>query len=86
MKYTLWPFRKRPKNLSAAEQERLKRLLSHSPTLRRAYTLREELELIRIFDTARSKADRLRWLGFWHQRVARSGLTCFDAFLKLLER
>lgn len=84
LKHTLWPFRKRPEDLSAAEQERLKRLLGHSPALRRAYTLREELT--RIFETARSKADGLRRLGFWRQRVVRSGLTCFDAFLKLFER
>lgn len=84
LKHTLWPFRKRPADLSETEQERLERLLGHSPALRRAYTLREELT--RIFDTARSKADGLRRLGFWRQRVARSGLTCFEAFLKLFDR
>lgn len=84
LKHTRWPFRKRPADVSEAEQVRLKRLLGHSPALRRAYTLREELT--RIFDTARSKADGLRRIGFWRQRVARSGLTCFDAFLKLFDR
>ncbi|NTU78487.1 MAG: ISL3 family transposase [Chloroflexales bacterium] len=84
LKHTLWPFRKRPEDLSELEEERLERLLGHSPALRRAYRLREELT--RIFDTARSKADGLRRLAFWRQRVARSGLTCFDAFLKLFDR
>lgn len=38
------------------------------------------------FDTARSKADGLRRIAFWRQRVTKSGLTCFDAFLALLDR
>ena len=41
--------------------------------------------MTRIFDTARSKADGLRRLRFWRQRVERSGLQCFAAFLKLLD-
>jgi hypothetical protein len=47
-------------------QERLETLLAHSPALRQAYTLREELTT--IFDTARSKADGLRRIRFWRQR------------------
>jgi transposase len=83
LKRTLWPFRKRSADLDTPEQEQLARLLAHSPALQQAYTLREELTT--IFDTARSKADGLRRIQFWCQRVARSGLTCFDAFLKLLD-
>jgi transposase len=41
--------------------------------------------LTTIFDTARSKTDGLRRIRFWRQRVAKSGLTCFDSFLKLLD-
>ncbi len=83
LKRTLWPFRKRPGDLDCMEQERLDALLVHSPALHQAYTLREELTI--IFETARSKADGLRRIRFWRQRVARSGLTCFDTFLKLLD-
>jgi transposase len=83
LKRTLWPFRKRATDLDAVEQERLEALLAHSPALRQAYTLREELTT--IFDTARSKADGLRRLRWWRHRVVRSGLDCFDAFLKLLD-
>jgi transposase len=83
LKHTLWPFRKRSNALDDAEQERLESLLTYSPPLRRAYTLREQLTI--IFDTARSKADGLRRIRYWRQRVARSGLTCFDTFLKLLD-
>lgn len=83
LKRTLWPFRKRAGDLDPAEQERLDALLAYSPALRQAYTLGEELTL--IFDTARSKADGLRRIRFWCGRVERSGLRCFDDFLKLLE-
>ena len=83
LKHTLWPFRKRANNLDEDEQARLDTLLAYSPALQQAYTLREELTT--IFDTARSKADGLRRIRFWQQRVATSGLTCFDAFLKVLD-
>lgn len=83
LKHTLWLFRKRLDELDADEQTRLDAVLAHSPTLAQAITLREELT--EIFDTARSKADGLRRLGFWRGRVTKSGLTCFDAFLRLLD-
>jgi transposase len=83
LKRTLWPFRKRSADLDAAERERLEALLAHSPALRQAHTLREELTT--IFDTARSKADGLRRIQFWRRRVEKSSLRCFDAFLKLLD-
>jgi transposase len=83
LKHTLWPFRKRPSDLDEEEQARLDGLLAHSPPLQQAYKLREQLTT--IFDTARSKKDGLRRIGFWRQRVEKSGLTCFDGFLKLLD-
>jgi len=83
LKHTLWPFRKREADLDAEEQARLDALFAHSPMLQRAYTLREQLTT--IFDTARSKKDGLRRIGYWRARVAKSGLTCFDGFLKLLD-
>jgi transposase len=51
--------------------------------LQQAYTLREQLTT--IFDTARSKQDGLRRIRLWRKRVEKSGLRCFDAFLKLLD-
>jgi transposase len=83
LKRTLWPFRKRAADLDDTEQARLEGLLAYSPALMQAYTLREELTT--IFDTARSKADGLRRIRYWRQRVMRSGLRCFDGFLKLLD-
>ena len=69
--------------MEPAERERLDGLLAHSPDLRQAYTLREQLTT--IFDTARSKKDGLRRIGFWRKRVEKSGLNCFDDFLRLLD-
>jgi len=83
LKHTLWPFRKREAALDEAEQERLETLLAYSPALRQAYRLREQLTV--IFDTARSKKEGLRRISFWRQRVEKSGLRCFDGFLKLLD-
>jgi transposase len=83
LKHTLWPFRKRPADLDEDEQTRLDSLLAHSPALQQAYTLREQLTA--IFETARSKKDGLRRIRFWRQRVEKSGLSCFDGFLKLLD-
>jgi transposase len=83
LKHILWPCRKRPADLDDEEQAQLERFLVHSPALRQAITLREELTT--IFDTARSKADGLRRIRFWRQRVSKSGLRCFDGFLSLLE-
>jgi len=83
LKHTLWPFRKREAELDVEEQARLCGLFAHSPMLEQAYRLREQLTT--IFDTARSKKDGLRRIGYWRARVAKSGLACFDAFLKLLD-
>jgi transposase len=83
LKQTLWPFRKREADLDEEEQARLDGLLAHSPLLKQAYTLREQLTA--IFDTARSKKDGLRRIGYWRARVAKSGLRCFDTFLSLLD-
>ena len=83
LKHILWPSRKRPADLNDDEQAQLERFLVHSPALRQAITLREELTT--IFDTARGRADVLRRMRFWRQRVAKSGLRCFDGFLSLLD-
>jgi transposase len=83
LKHILWPSRKRPADLDDEERVQLERFFAHSPALQQAIRLREELTT--IFDTARSKADGLRRIHFWRQRVAKSGLRCFDGFLSLLD-
>ena len=83
LKRTVWLVRKDPDDLTDDEQAHLATLFTYSPALQQAYALREELTA--IFDTARSKADGLRRIQLWRQRVARSDLACFDTFLTLLD-
>ena len=83
LKHILWPCRKRPAELNEKERVQLERFLVHSPALQQAITLREELTT--IFETARGRADGLRRIRFWRERVTKSGLTCFEGFLKLLD-
>ena len=83
LKHLLWPLRKQPAELTDDERQRLKRVFALSPALEQACRLREELT--QIFETARSKADGLRRIRLWRRRVERSGLSCFEAFLKLLD-
>src|SRR5215212_8249500 len=67
LKKTLWPFRKRPADLEPDEKERLDRLLAHSPHLKQAYDLREQLTT--IFDITRSKATGIRRIKAWRRKV-----------------
>jgi transposase len=83
LKRTLWPFRKRPEDLTTEERERLEVVFAHSPCLKQAHAFREQLTT--IFDTARSKAEGIRRINAWRRRVEKSGLTCYDPFLKLLD-
>jgi transposase len=83
LKGTLWPFRKRASELTEEEQRRLAVLFEHSPQLKQAYDLREELS--GIFASARSKAEGLRRIKGWCRKVEKSGLSCYDRFLKLLD-
>jgi transposase len=83
IKHILWPSRKRPADLDDEERAQLERFVLHSPALQQAITLREELTT--IFDTARGRADGLRRIRFWRERVVKSGLRCFDGFLSLLD-
>lgn len=83
LKRTIWPFRKRAAARDEEEQARLDVLLTHSPPLQQAYTLREQLST--LFERARSTKGGLRRIGLWRRRVAKRGLRCFDAVLKLLD-
>jgi transposase len=69
-------FRKNAKDLNKEEQKILRRFFALSTSAKQAYVLREQLTA--IFERNLSKI--LRWV----QRVQKSGLCCFDDFLKLL--
>jgi transposase len=83
LKGTMWPFRRDPQDLTEEEQQALTLLLEGAPELKKAYDLREELTA--IFDTQHTKAPATAAIQGWIARVAKSGLRCFDSFLKTLE-
>jgi transposase len=83
LKRTLWPFRKRPADLTDDEKERLAHLFILAPQLQHAYDFREQLTA--IFETARSKAEGIRRIKAWRRTVEASSLRCFEPFLALLD-
>jgi transposase len=91
LKGVLWALRKRHENLEPEEQALLDRLFEASPSLRKAYTLREKLT--RLFDKKHSKKSGRRAIRRWMAAVSNSGLNCpalghdrgFDNFLTTLE-
>ncbi|MFL6546554.1 MAG: ISL3 family transposase [Candidatus Udaeobacter sp.] len=83
LKGVLWALRKRHENLEPEEQALLDRLFEASPSLRKAYTLREKLT--RLFDKKHSKKSGRRAIRRWMAAVRESGLNCFDNFLTPLE-
>lgn len=79
----LWAFRKKPADLTPEEQQVLARLFVLAPTLKLAYDLRQQLTV--IFEQHLSqKAAKIK-IRAWIKRVKKSGLKCFDDFLKTLE-
>lgn len=83
IKRTMWPFRKKPKELSEGEAERLDRLFDYSPALQQAYAFREDLT--GLFEKQLSKDEATVEIEAWQEKVRKSGLRCFDPFLKTLD-
>jgi transposase len=82
MKGSMWACRKKCEDLRSEERRVLKKLFQHAPKLKLAYVLQKQLTA--IFDSPISKPVAKTKIGAWIQRVQRSGLNCFDAFLKTL--
>ena len=83
LKGAMWPFRKSPVDLNDDEQELLERLFTHSPKLKEAYTLREELTA--IFEKDYKKAGAKCAIRAWCKRVHQSEIKEFDRFLGTIE-
>ena len=75
-------FRKNAKDLNKEERKILRHFFQHSALAKQAYLLREQLTA--IFDMNLSKPQAQAKIRRWIQRVQKSGLQCFDDFLKLL--
>ena len=77
-----WVLRHNHANLDENDKVRLRTLFQYAPLLHQAYTLREELTA--IFNMDLDPMQGRRRLEKWIAKVERSGLTCFDKFLKTL--
>jgi Transposase len=75
-------FRKNAKDMNKAERKILKRFFEHSASAKQAYLLREQLTA--IFNLNLSKKQAQSKIRCWVRKVQKSGLPCFDDFLKLL--
>jgi transposase len=82
LKGVMWSFRRRPTDITVEDQEVLECLFSAAPRLRQAYAFREALTS--IFETPYTKIEAIEHLQQWITTVEKSGLTCFDGFLKLM--
>lgn len=83
LKGVRWALRRKRDDLNEQEQQVLDLLFACSPSLRRAYALREKLT--KIFDTRQTKQAAQASLLKWIAAVEKSGLDCFDKFIKTLK-
>jgi len=83
LKGSMWAFRKQPADLRPEERQVLRKLWKVAPKLKQAYDLRQQLTA--IFEQPISKPTAKRKIQAWIRRVQKSGLKCFDEFLKTLE-
>jgi transposase len=84
MKGSMWALRKNPKDLTKEEKRTLKNLFSYSPKLEQAYNLQQRLTT--IFNQQISQKAAQAKIRTWIQRVAESGLCCFDNFINTMGR
>lgn len=83
LKGVMWPFRRHYWDLNDEQQWLLADLFLHSPTLKQAWLLRHELFLIYEADYSPAQADQR--FAAWVETVQAGELTCFDAFIQLLD-
>lgn len=79
----MWILRKRPDDLTSKDQETLDKLFQYSPILQQAYQLKNELTA--LFDSDLDRRRGKQRITGWMNRVKKSSVRCFDAFLKTLE-
>jgi len=84
LKGSMWILRKRPEVLTTEEREVLNCLFPHSPALKVAYELCNELTDLFEQDLVRSRA-RSKILR-WKARVKKAAPRCFNTFLSTLDK
>lgn len=84
IKGVMWTVRKNNADLNEEQRQQLRRLFAYSPDLKKADTLREELSA--IFQMPLTRDEALTRFQCWQKKVKRSGLSCFNSFLKTLDK
>ena len=79
-KGVLWILRHNHNALGEKKRTQLQRILTHSPALHKAYTLRTELTA--IFEMHLNKEQGKARLQQWIKKVEASSLTCFNKAIK----
>lgn len=83
LKGAMWVLRKNVDDLTEADLEIIKKLKSHAPTLVNAYLLCSTLT--HVFESRITKEQARCQLRGWKGLVRRTGMDCFDSFLRTLE-
>ena len=83
LKGSMWAFRKLPEDLRPEERQVLRKLWQVAPKLKLAYDLRRQLTA--IFEQRISQAVAKRKILAWIEQIQKSGLKCFDEFIKTLK-
>ena len=84
LKNVMWILRKKHNNLSESEKETLNLLFKYSPLIKKSYNLRNKLTS--IFNQPLSVRQAKRKIKQWIKSIEKSGLTCFDTFIKTLRK
>lgn len=82
LKGLLWAFRKNPNKLTETENDILETAFGYSPDLKKAYELRNAMT--DIFEEDYTKQDAIAAFKKWEKKVIKTGLDCYDSFIKTL--
>jgi len=80
----MWMLRKKWSKLNCKEKKALEQLFIHSPDLKEAYDLQNNLT--KILDTPTSRNGGIRRLKNWIKKVNQSSIKCFKTFIETLTK
>ena len=80
----MWIIRKKHECLSTKEKEILKFMYIHSPLLKEAHKM--AIKLTHIFNSHHNRKMALTEITRWIETVKSGDMTCFDGFIKTLEK
>ncbi|QUS59158.1 transposase (plasmid) [Pseudovibrio brasiliensis] len=80
----MWALRRNYECLSLADKDKLQILYKHSPVLKQAHYY--ALKLTHIFNSHSTRKSAMAKINRWISSVEKSGLRCFDRFIKTLIR